>query len=89
MTEKTATGWVVQLTIPGTATASSQWRGPPLMDAATFRFFNVAIASADKAIEATRKKVGASEEALMRTVRPLSAAEISFEGMRTGDVKPA
>jgi hypothetical protein len=90
MAEKTtASGWVVQLTIPGTATEGGVWRGPPLADAPTFRFFNVAIPAPEKAVEAARKKAGASEEAPMRTVRQLSSSEISSIGLRAGEAKPA
>lgn len=90
MTEKTsAAGWVVQLTIPGKATASSQWRGAPLADAPTFQFFNVAIGASEKAIEAARKVAGASEEAAMTTVRRLSPNEIEFVGLRAGEARPA
>lgn len=90
MTEKTSSaGWVVQLTIPGVATEGGQWRGPPLADAPKFRFFNVAISAGEKAIEAARKIASASEEAPMSTVRKLSASEIEFLGLRSGEAKPA
>jgi hypothetical protein len=38
----------------------------------TFQFFNVAIGSADKAVETVRKSLGASAEAPLRVVRALS-----------------
>jgi hypothetical protein len=55
----------------------------------TFQFYNVAIGSAAKAVEAARKKAGASEEAPMRAVRALSAAEIASIPLRAGEVQPA
>lgn len=92
MSEKTsAAGWVVQLTIPGVPKIpieGSKWR-PAVNTAPTFQFYNVAIGSADKAIEAARKKAGASEEAAMSAVRALSEAEISSIKLRAGDAKPA
>lgn len=90
MTENTsAAGWVVQLTIPGKTTESSQWRGAPLADAPTFQFFNVAIGVGEKAIEAARKVAGASEEATMTTVRRLSPSEVEFVGLKSGEARPA
>jgi hypothetical protein len=55
----------------------------------SFRFFNVAIGSADKAVDAARKKAGASDDAPMRVVRELSAAEIQTIKLRAGEAKPA
>jgi hypothetical protein len=90
MTEKSSpAGWVVQLSIPGKTTEGSMWRGPALAEAPTFQFFNVAIASNEKAIEAARKKSGASNEIVMSTVRALSASEVEFVGLKSGEVKPA
>jgi hypothetical protein len=92
MSEKaTAAGWVVQLTIPGLPIIpieGAKWR-PAMNSAPTFQFFNVAIGSADKAVEAARKKAGADEEAVMGVVRQLSATEIDFIKLRAGDVQPA
>ena len=92
MSEKTsAAGWVVQLTIPGVPiiqAAGAKWR-PAMNTAPTFQFFNVAIGSADKAVEAARKKAGATDEAVMGVVRQLSATEIDHIKLRSGDVQPA
>jgi hypothetical protein len=92
MSEKSsAAGWVVQLTIPGLLKPQiegSKWR-PAVTSAPTFLFFNVAIDSPEKAIEAARKKAGAAEDAAMSTVRALSAAEIESIKLRSGDAKPA
>jgi hypothetical protein len=86
-----AAGWVVQLTIPGVLIIrpeGAKWR-PAENSAPTYQFFDVAIASADKAIEAARKLAGASDEAVMRVVRALSASEIDAIKLRAGDIKPA
>lgn len=92
MSEKaSAAGWVVQLTIPGlpiVPTEGAKWR-PTMNSSPTFQFFNVAIGSADKAVEAARKKAGAAEDAAMRVVRELSATEIDFIKLRAGEVQPA
>ena len=92
MTDKaSAAGWVVQLTIPGepiVLAEGSRWR-TPVSTAPTFQFFNVAISSADKAVEAARKKAGASDDAPMRVVRELSSAEIASINLRAGEAKPA
>ncbi len=90
MTEKAvAAGWVVQLTTPGVSTGGTPWRGPVLADASVFQFFNIAVAAADKAIEAARKHAGAGADAPMSAVRQLSKAEIEFLGLRAGEAKPA
>jgi hypothetical protein len=92
MTEKTsAAGWVVQITIPGVPIIQAEgtkWR-PATSTAPTFQFFNVAIASAEKAVEAVRKSVGASAEAPLRVVRALSPAEIDVLRLRVGEAVPA
>ena len=88
---KTAAGWVVQLTIPGVPRIlpeGAKWR-PAELTAPTFEFFNVAIGAADKAVEAARKKAGASEESELRVVRALSATEIESIKLRAGEAKPA
>ena len=65
MTDKASpAGWVVQVTIPAPAAPSSQeggrWNGPQMLGAPSFEYCNVAIASPDKAVEATRKCLGKS-----------------------------
>ena len=93
MTDKAsaAAGWVVQITIPGVLIVppeGSKWR-PASTTAPTFQFFNVAIGSADKAVEAARKKARASGDAPMQVVRELSRAEIESIKLRAGEAKPA
>jgi hypothetical protein len=86
-----ASGWVVQLTIPGVPRIQpegAKWR-PAELTSPTFQFFNVAIGSADKAVEAARKKAGASEEATLRVVRSLSSSEIDSIKLRAGEAKLA
>jgi len=79
MTDKaSAAGWVVQV--------STQ---VPTEGAPRFEFFNVAISAADKAIEATKKKSGAADTALIATVRQLTSPEIASIDLRAGEVKPA
>jgi hypothetical protein len=55
----------------------------------TFKFFNVAIASEDEAIEAVREKAGAPDGASFRVVRQLSRSEVEASDLRAGSVKPA
>ena len=53
----TPTGWVVQLTIPvyitPTRADGTPWTGPAILGAPSFQYFNVAIADAEMAVEAT------------------------------------
>jgi hypothetical protein len=87
MTTRTAAaGWVVQLTILGVAAEGTKSAAFP---GSTFQFFNVAVGSADQAIEAARKSVGAPNDAPMRVVRALSSSEIAALKLRAGQVKPA
>lgn len=65
------------------------WRGPPLEDAPIFTYFNVAVALADKAVEAVRKKAGVPDETPMRVVRQLSPSEVEFIGLHAGESRPA
>jgi hypothetical protein len=60
--------------------------GPP-----SFKYFNVAIADADTATEATRKHLATAEvdDREMRVVRRLSSGEIAALSLKPGEVKPA
>ena len=80
---------MVQLTVPGAAAERSGWRGPALAKPPSFQFFNVAIGSADAAVEAVRLKVKAGADAPIRVVRSLSVAELASIGLRSGQLKPA
>ena len=70
-------GWVVQLTAVSTT------------EAPDFAFYNVAVGDADKAVEAVRKRVGATETDRVYAVRPLSAGELASANLKSGEVKPA
>ncbi|NJO35754.1 MAG: hypothetical protein HC869_24420 [Rhodospirillales bacterium] len=61
-------------------------------DAPSFKYFNVAIAASDKAIEATAKFVGkaiATIDDEISVARKLSAGELAALGLAAGEVKPA
>jgi hypothetical protein len=57
--------------------------------APSFKYFNAAIASADKAVEETRKRPDSSPCMRVQTIRRLSAEEIQRLGLATGEVRPA
>ena len=60
---------------------------------ASFQYFNVAIAAADKAVEATKKLMAKADALAMDwetgAVRGLSSAEIVSLGLKAGEVVPA
>jgi hypothetical protein len=94
MTEKaTPAGWVVQVTVPApimpAKSEATRWLGPAVLSAPSFKYFNVAIAAANKAIEATAKHMDKAEEAEMCVVRGLSPREIAALRLAAGEVKPA
>ena len=95
MTSKTsAAGWVVQVTVLAPFAPQkdgARWIGPALRSAPSFKYFNVAIATPAKAIEATTKHMAKTNEADGATsvVRELSAAEIAVLKLAAGEVKPA
>ena len=63
-----------------------------LVNAPSFEYFNVAIAVADKAIEATTKYMANSAKpkvGTMSVVRKLSPGEIAVLKLAAGEVKPA
>lgn len=91
-------GWVVQVTVsaplssPGSDT---RWIGRHIPDAPSFHYFNVALASPVKAVEATAaflakgKAASDTEDAPASAVRELSAAEVTALGLKSGEVKLA
>ena len=97
MTDKASpAGWVVQEIIPAepeARAADAPWRPPGMLGGvSTFKYFNVAIASPDKAMEATTKYSTKSVDAKageMSVVRKLSAEEIAALSLKAGEVKPA
>jgi hypothetical protein len=58
--------------------------GPP-----SFKYFNVAIATAEAAAEATTNYLDDPERLEISVVRALSLREIAALGLAAGDVKPA
>jgi len=81
-------GWVVQVKVAGVAPTANEAIGaaqtPP-----SFQFFNVALESPLKAVEAVRKKIKASEETPIRAVRALSDEEIGHLRLTPEAIKPA
>jgi hypothetical protein len=71
-------GWVVQIKTPGQAGA-----------APAFRYFNVAIADANLAVEAIVKQENPPKGADVSAVRQLSPQEIAALRLKSGAVKPA
>jgi hypothetical protein len=91
--ETTPAGWVVQLTIPAHTTPprpdGTSWIGPVILGAPSFQYFNVAIADAEIAMEATRKHSGSDSDVIVRVVRALSAAEVASIPLSVGEVRRA
>lgn len=92
MTEKSPpAGWVVQVTTPGefsrTSERSSQLRA--LRGAPSFEYFNVAIAVAGTAEEATTLHLAEDLAREARAVRALSSEEIASLNLKAGEVVPA
>jgi hypothetical protein len=83
-------GWVVQLTIPKALEEPSSLRSAsPAPPSSSFLFFNVAVATPDKAVVAALNAAKVPGAAIARVVRSLSAAEIAALRLREGEVKPA
>ncbi len=79
MSNKTApAGWVIEIATPMPEGAPSK-----------FSYFNVNEADAFAAIIAAKKKAGASDDAHMRAVRPLTSEEVQTLGLRQGQAKSA
>jgi len=60
-----------------------------LLGAPTFKYFNVAVATAEAAIAATTKHLADPQHPETSVVRALSLREIAALGLTAGDVKPA
>src|SRR5262245_48985131 len=94
MTDRAApAGWVVQVTpIPPPLPRVERWTdsSEPVQP---LRYFNVAIADPEKAVEAVKKHSAKDKDdphnVDMRTVRALSSAEIAVLKLKAGEVKPA
>jgi hypothetical protein len=96
MTQKAPpAGWVVQVTVPAPIAPpradGTRWIGAVALSAPSFQYFNVAIAAANNAIEATSKHLAKAkaEDGEMCVVRGLSSAEITALSLKAGEVKPA
>ena len=97
MTDKPSpAGWVVQASFraePEVRAADAPWRHSAfLVGAPTFKYFNVAIAAPDKAMEATTKYLATSAEAKTGAIsiaRKLSTGEIAALSLKAGEVRPA
>jgi hypothetical protein len=96
MIDSAPRGWVIQITIPGKPeirAADAPWRDPSwLTRPPSFKYFNVAVAAPDQAMEATTKFLtGASEPLVgqLSVARTLSAREIAALGLTAGEVRPA
>ena len=84
-------GWVVQVTTPGqpSQTQSAYNRLSGLIGPPSFKYFNVAIATAEAAVAATTKHLADPQRLETSVVRALSSGEIAALGLAAGDVKPA
>jgi hypothetical protein len=60
-----------------------------VLGAPTFKYFNVAVATAEAAIAATTKHLDDPQHPEMSVVRALSLREIAALGLPAGDVQPA
>jgi len=94
MSDKTTpAGWVVQLTLPAHITPArpdgAPWIGPAILGAPSLQYFNVAIADAEMAVEATRKHSGSDSGVIVGVVRALSAAEVASIPLSVGEVRRA
>ena len=97
MTDKEPSGWIVQVTVPPepeVGAPDAPWRSPTMRErgAPSFKYYNVAIAAPDKAIEATTKYLAMGAEAVagaMSVARKLSAGELTALSLTAGEVKPA
>ena len=86
-------GWVVQVIVPAPPSTPSatapRWRGQQAESAPSFKYFNVAISDADKAVAAAAAQMSGSDGLRFDALRALSAAELASIHLKTGQVKPA
>lgn len=92
MIENTSqTGWVVEVTTQGDLSRSegrsSYFRA--LRGAPSFHYFNVAIAVASKAVEATSAYLAEDPPREARAIRVLSSEELASLNLRSGEVVAA
>jgi hypothetical protein len=90
--EASAVGWIVQVTISAPvmppSPGAARWIGRDVSGAPTFKYFNVALAAPDKAVEATAKHLDRTIDDT-RAVRKLSAGEVAALKLKVGEVRPA
>ena len=71
----------------------TRWIGAVALSAPSFQYFNVAIAVANTAIEATSKHLAKAKaegkDGELSVVRGLSSAEIAALSLKAGEVRPA
>jgi hypothetical protein len=84
-------GWVVQVIIPGqpSQNQSAFNRFAGVLGPPSFKYFNVAIATAEAAVAATTKYLDDPQRLETSVVRALSSGEIAALRLAAGDVKPA
>jgi hypothetical protein len=84
-------GWVVEIVIPGERSSERLPSGylSTLLGAPTFKYFNVALATAEAAMAATTKHLADPEDRETSVVRALSMAEVAGLGLTAREVKPA
>ena len=86
-----AAGWVVQVITPGQPSSiqSRSNRLSALIGPPSFKYFNVAVATAEAAIAAALTHLADPQQLETSVVRALSSGEIAALGLAAGDVKPA
>lgn len=91
MTDKALpAGWVIQVTVLPPR-GEARWIGPTVLGAPSFQYFNVAIAAAETAIEATTKQLAknGARGGEMHAIRGLSSGELATLHLKAGEVKAA
>ena len=73
---------------PATADGTP-WIGPAILGAPSLQYFNVAIADAEMAVEATRKHSGSDSGVIVGIVCAPSAAEVASMPLSVGEVRRA
>jgi hypothetical protein len=86
--EKAVAGWLIQMTIARSPTEEADTVGSTRTAPRRFKFFNVAISSAEEAVAAVRTKERAAEDVNIRPIRVLSEAEVDALSLMPNEVKP-
>jgi hypothetical protein len=69
-----------------TPTRCTPWIGLAILGAPSLQYFNVAIADAEMAVEATRKNLGSDSGVNVGVVGALSVAEVASISLSLGEV---